>query len=1064
MKKTRHALSYPAPGSSLRQLLANTIALILFLGFSLQMATKTYGQNNREISGKITNADGTPLAGVSILEKGTRNGTTSKEDGTYKITVSGAPARLVISFVGFKTREFALSGRSVLNVALEQGDGELEKLVVVGYGTQRKRDVTGSIVSVSAKTLSEVPAANIGIGLQGRAAGLEIQKVGTSPNATPVIRIRGERSILGSNDPLLVLDGIPYEGGGLNDINPQDIASIEVLKDASATAIYGSRGANGVILISTKKGKAGPARVNFSDYYGVNSITKEYPVFNAQEYTAMRAAANAATNAGYLNDAFETANLAKGVNTDWQDLMYQQGYTTDNSLTVSGGSEDGSSYSLGGGYYKETAVLPGQDFGRYSLRATVDSKVGKHLKVGLNSLNTYSTANGSQFLNGGSMFPILAASPLYTPDSSGIIVLSPYGNTTDKTGTYNPVYLKHNNNNWVDLVKRFRSFNTLYGELQITKGLKYRLNVGLNYRREEDDQFKGADTKGNPSFFRPSQGNTASVNNQEGYGYTLENILTYDKEFRGGHKLSFTGLYSTEQDITHNTSVSKDSINADFIQYYDLGLSNPSNNVKAVLGGAAATWGLESYMGRINYSFENRYLLTLTYRIDGSSRLAPGHKFHDYPALSTGWHISDEKFMQKISFINDLKLRVGYGETSNQAINPYASLGNVSPYNGLTTPGATGSVTTYNYGPATVVTGYNLQSLPNSNLDWEYTRTTNIGLDYAILGNRISGSADYYDAHTRNILFGLALPITSGVTGSYVSNIGEMSNKGFEFSLSTLNIVNKNGFNWSTDLNIFWNRNKLLKLYNGFTENIGSQLFVGQPLSAIYDYKKIGIWQSGDAAKAAVYGVQPGYIKFADLNNDGKIDPTNDRTIIGSGQAKWQGGITNRFAYKGFDLSFVIYTRMGGTLVSQVYQPYSAYLAILNGIRNNVKVDYWTPTNPTNNFPSPAGMLASGAIGLSTLGYYDASFVKMRSINIGYSFNSRVLNRISAQSIRIYVTAENPFVLYSPYMKAGGVDPEATALGNTGVQNPGNLSSRALTVGLATPPTRAFLLGLNVGF
>ena len=1053
MKKDRHALS--------------RIVVLLLFGFFLQMTTKSYGQNSRDISGKITNAEGSPLAGVSIVEKGTTNGTTSKEDGSYKITVSDVHAHLLVSFIGYKTREFTLTGKPILNVAMEQGEGELEKLVIIGYGTQKRRDVTGSIVSVSAKTLSEVPAANIGVGLQGRAAGLEIQKVGTQPGATPVIRIRGERSILGSNDPLLILDGIPYEGGNLNDINPQDIASIEILKDASATAIYGSRGANGVLLISTRKGKPGAARVTFSDYVGINSITKKYPVFNAQEYTAMRLAANAATNAGYLNDVFETANLAKGVNTDWQGLMYQHGLSTDNSITVSGGSPDGSSYSLGGGYYKETAVLPGQDFGRYSLRATVDTRIGKHAKIGINSMNTYSTANGSQFLNSGSMFPIVAASPLYTPDSSGITVLSPFGNTTDKTGNYNPVFLKHNNNNWVDLVKRFRSFNTLYGEYQFTPAIKYRVNVGLSYRREEDDQFKGADTKLNPSFFRPSQGNTASVNNQEGYGYTLENILTYDKEFRGGHRVTFTGLYSIEQDISHNTSVSKDSINADFIQFYDLGLSNPSNNVKAVLGGSQATWGLQSYMGRINYSFLNRYLLTLTYRVDGSSRLAPGHKYHDYPALSTGWHLSDEKFMQGISFINDLKLRVGYGETSNQAINPYASLGNVTPNNGLAAAGTIGSTTTYNYGPATVVTGYNLQSLPNSNLDWEYTRTTNIGLDYAVLGSRILGSVDYYNAHTRNILFGLTLPITSGVTGQYVSNIGEMSNKGFEFSLTTINISNNNnsnGLGWTTDLNIFWNRNKLLKLYNGFQQNISSQLFVGQPLSAIYDYKKEGIWQTADAAKAASYGVQPGYIKFADLNNDGKIDATNDREVIGSGQAKWQGGITNRFTYKGFDLSFVVYARMGGTLVSQVYQPYGGYVALLNGIRNSVKVDYWTPTNPTNKFPSPAGMLSSGAIGLSTLGYYDASFIKMRSINLGYNFNSRILNSVKAQSFRVYVTAQNPFVLYSPYMRAGGVDPEATALGNTGVQNPGNLSSRALTIGLATPPTRAFLFGVNVGF
>lgn len=484
-----------------------------------------------------------------------------------------------------------------------------------------------------------------------------------------------------------------------------------------------------------------------------------------------------------------------------------------------------------------------------------------------------------------------------------------------------------------------------------------------------------------------------------------------------------------------------------------------------MVSGRDSTWGLVSYMARINYSYKDRYLLTLTGRIDGSSRLAEGHKYHHYPAMSAGWHISQEDFMQSVNFVNDLKLRVGYGETSNQSINPYASLGNVTPNNGLSpTLGATGSIIHYNFGPGTVVTGYNLQSLPNANLDWEYTRTVNVGVDATVLNNRVTFTGEYYSARTRNVLYGLTLPITSGVTGQYVSNIGEMSNKGFEFSLSTINIADKGGFSWSTDLNIFWNRNKLARLYNGFKQDIANQLFVGQPLSAIYDYQKIGIWQTADSAQAAVYGAKPGYIRFADQDKNNAIEPNNDRKVLGSGQATWQGGLTNRFTYKGFDLSFVIYARMGGMLVSQVYQPYAAYLSILNARRNNVKVDYWTPTNPTNKFPSPAGMLASGAIGLTTLGYYDASFIRMRSINLGYSFDAKLLNRIKAQNIRVYVSAQNPFVLYSPYMREGGVDPEATAFGNTGVQNPGNLSPRALTIGVMTPPTRAFLFGVNVRF
>jgi hypothetical protein len=430
-----------------------------------------------------------------------------------------------------------------------------------------------------------------------------------------------------------------------------------------------------------------------------------------------------ANNASAPYQAEELIAKAKGLSTDWQDLMYKNGIVTDHNLSVSGGSTGGSTFSLGGGYYKETTVLPGQDFERYSLRATIDTRIGKKLKVGLSTLNSLSLTHGSQFNN--PMFPILTLSPLMQPyDSAGNIVLSPTGNTTDRVSQYSPLYLKQNKeeSQWVDKVRRLRTFNTLYGEYEIIKGLKYRLNVGLDYRQQENDQFQKSDKPLSPSYFRAKKGNTASVNNAEGYGYTLENILTYDKTI-GKHRFTLTGLYSWQEDHTHNTFVSKDSIDEDFIRFYNLGQANASNLVKPIVSGSETSFALESYMVRLNYAFDDRFLATLTERIDGSSRLAPGNKYHDYPAISLGWNIGSEKFMEQFNFLDNLKLRVGAGQTSNQSVSPYASLGLVSPYNynGYSSPAAPGGTIRYNYGPTTIVTGYNLVTLPNPNLDWEYT-------------------------------------------------------------------------------------------------------------------------------------------------------------------------------------------------------------------------------------------------------------------------------------------------------------------------------------------------------
>ncbi|MDF2192290.1 TonB-dependent receptor [Paraflavitalea sp. CAU 1676] len=1042
------------------------IAIVLSVLAAITLAVPVYAQTDIRVKGRITGPGAQPVPRASVTVKGSTVGTSSDDLGNFEITVA-SNGTLVISSVGFAAREVAVNGQTTLNVSLA-ATTDLGEVVVVGYGTQRKRDVTGATVNVSEKALRDVPVPNIQQALIGRAAGLEIQQVGNQPGAGAQIRIRGTRSISGLNEPLYVLDGIPWDGN-LNDINPDDVASVDILKDASSTAIYGSRGANGVILLTTKKGRTGETRLSYNGYYGIGSATNKFPVYNAQEYQAMRNASSWAT--GYLPE--EQNGISLGRNTDWQDLMYENSMRTNHNISILGG-RDGNSYSLGGGYYKETTLMPGEDFTRGSLRATIDFKVGKRLKAGLNTMNSMSYARGSQFVSGSAIFRMLANSPLMPAyKADGSVYLLPNSNVDDNNaGVYNPLLLK-GDKTWDDRVRRIRTFNSLYAEYEFIKGLKYRINVGLSFAQEFGGQFRNHDdtAAGRPSYFRPSQGNLARVANGEAWGYTLENLLYYDKTI-GDHKINFTGLYSVQESQSFSNFIQKDSITEDFVKFYNLALSTPVNSQNTSVGGAESRWALISYMARLNYAYKDRYLLTATFRRDGSSRLAPGNQWFNYPAVSAGWMLSEESFLQNVKQLSLLKLRVGWGRTSNQAINPYDSKGLVNNSNGLPAGNTGGNITRYNFGP-TIVTGYNVVTLPNPNLSWEFTSTTNIGVDFGLLNNRITGSMEYYISKTNDILYNVNLPVTSGVAGGFATNIGEMENKGFEFAASADVINSRSGFNWSVDLNFFWNNNKLVKISDNVTQDIGSQLFVGQSMTALYDFKKLGVWQLEEAEQAAAAGSSPGQLKILDYSGpngkpDGVINTTYDRHVIGDMDADFQGGITNRFSYKGFDLSAVITARFGGLLVSQVHQPLASYISILDGRRNAIKVDYWTPNNPTNWFPIPQATTSGDT--WRTLGYYDASYVRIRSINLGYTFGKDLLKRMNVQGARLYFTIDNVGILYSPYFDKTGLDPQATASGDRGVggvlnnlrQN--DRGNGALVVGLSTPPRRTFTLGVNLSF
>lgn len=998
----------------------------------------------RAITGLVTESNGNALPSVSIQEKGTTNGVLTDASGFYRITVTTEDPVLIFSFVGYATQEVAVGAQTNVNVTLLTSEIGLEEVVVVGYGTVRKSDVTGSITSVEVDKLRDVPAATISKALQGKAAGVEIQNIGRQPGAGTLVRIRGNRSLSASNDPLVIVDGIPF-GGNLNDISSDNIASIEVLKDASATVIYGSRGSNGVIIITTKKGEAGDIKVTYNGYFGLNTVAREYDLFDAEEFTNFRTVANY-TN--YMPD--ETESMLLGREVDWQGLMYQTGVTNNHELTLSGGTEK-FQYSVSGGYYDETGVLPIIKYSRYNLRMAIDQQLGKRFRLGITSLNSISNTANSQATR--MMWPIYSLTPLMVPyENDGTVNKQP---AFDTDYTYNPLTWL-DQSNWGDQNRRNSSFNTMYLEVDLFKGLKYRANLGYDYSTGEYNSYQGSDTE-----MRQGSENTGQISNSDNMAYTIENLLIYDETF-GNHRVGVTAMQSIQESTSTESSFTGTTVAADYIQWNNANLfevidATPDVPARNEYHNYYRNWTLASFMGRINYSFMDRYLVTLTGRSDGSSRLAEGKKWHSYPAAALAWKIKEESFLKNVDAVSTLKIRAGYGQTSNTSIDPYRTLGGLSG-------------TVYSFG-GQGVNGYYVSTLPNSDLSWEYTKQTNIGLDFGFLQDRINGSVDLYLQKTDGVLLGVQLPPSQGVPGSFLKNIGSTENKGMEFVLNAIIIDPKaeKGFSWDINTNVFFNREKITALQDtSITQDIGNGWFVGYPSSAIYDYVKLGIWQLGEEVDAAVYGAKPGDIKLEDLDpdGDGPLEPDGkitdaDRKILGSSQPDLMGGFTSTMGFKGFDLSVVGYFRVGGMIASTLHMP-NNYWNRLDGRRGQLKVDYWSPTNPTNDMPKPD--MSINAARTNVLGYFDGSFLKIRSINLGYNIDQKYTQWLGANSgIRIYASVTDPFIFFSPYLEAGGLDPEPTNNASSD-NNALGMPSRTLVVGTGIPPVTKYIFGLNVRF
>ena len=994
-------------------------------------------QQTKQVSGQVTDSQG-PLIGATVMEKGTNNGTVTDFDGNFSLNVNPG-ATLVVSYVGYESQE--VKAADGMRVNLKEDGHVVNEVVVIGYGTQRREAVTGSVANIGGEKLNQVAASNAAQALQGRVAGVLMTQTSSKPGAEMQVRIRGQRSLTASNDPLIVLDGIPFMGA-LSDINPTDIKSMDILKDASATAIYGSRGANGVIIITTVKGTQGtPAKVTYNGYVSFRSVFKKYPMMDGPTFSKFRQYAGK-----YQNSLDENDNT----NTDWQDLYYQTGVSHNHDISVAGGT-NGGSYSFGAGYYKDESVVPTEGYQRISVRGNFDQKVGEFFRFGLSTNNSYRMTEGVN-----NMYNILSSTPISSPyDENGN--LKRYNALpADDQAVVTKETVERDKDVWLSENKGFGSYNTLFAEVKCpwVEGLSYRINVGLNYRTSKSGSFTGTGVNNKDE----NAINGASIGENQTRNWAVENLLSYDRIFAEKHNVNVVAMYSAEQTRYESTGASADGIPADYFQYYALDKATGANvNVNNY-----NYWqsGLVSWMGRVMYSYDNKYMLSVAVRSDASSVLAKGHQWHTYPAVSAGWNIARESFMENVKWVDNLKFRVGYGETSNQAISAYKTLGGLGIRN-------------YNFGDGTNhKAGYYVNSLPNPELGWEYSKTWNFGLDFSLFNGRLYGTFEYYSQKTNDILLNVNLPSTSGVS-SYTGNIGKTQNKGWEFTLNGIIIDNKNGWNWEAGINMYQNRNELTELASGETRDEGNLWFVGYPIDVIYDYEYEGLWQAGEEDQMAI--LEPGgNIGMIKVKHDRALDengnPTraigaDDREII-SMEPDLIGGFNTTVGYKNFDLTVIGSFQIGGKLISAIHSS-NGYLNMLTGRRNNIDVDYWTEQNTGAKYPKPGGIQSGDNPKYgSTLGYFNAGYLKFRTITLGYNFeNLKAIKDLGISRLRLYASIQNPFVLFSPYNNESGLDPETNSWSNENTAVGYSFGSHRMPIiGYNTPATRNFLFGLNVTF
>ena len=1043
-------------------------AIALFLLFACSFLTASA---QRAINGKVTDETNNGIPGVSVTIKGQKQGAVTNGEGQF--TINAEPGQtLVFSYIGYTPKEVAAGTATTLNVNLAPQQNDLSEVVVIGYGTAKKADVTGSIAGIGAKEIERLPVQNALQAVQGRVSGVDVTS-NARPGEVGSIRIRGNRSLLATNSPLYVVDGVPLNAGGIESISPHDIESIDILKDASATAIYGSRAANGVVLVTTKRGRNGVTSISYNAISTFEKIHTEDEQFNSGEYAEYRRDAYRVLKQGtafgyntpYPNPAEDKKilgtdpvaweNIAKGYTwvdqanlipqmrpttaeeaarwgvsevpvydgsriptTDWTDYVSRTGITQDHTLSVSSGTEKLSAY-FSAGYLDQKGTNNGQDFKRYSTKLSIDFKPTDWFTLGASINGTWSvqnygyTGSGSRGANG-----IYAAArgmlPFAQPyDAEGNYIFQPGGDI----GILNPIL---EDQYVISERTSLRALGSFYAEIQPIKGLRYRVNFGPDFRNFRSGQFQDANSI-NRGGGAASSTNYARLQQTQNFSYTLDNLIFYDKQIGDKHKINVTLLQSSQLNRNENSDMTATNLPYDSQLWYNL-----SSTAKGALDGWGSGYSkntLASFMGRVNYSFMDKYLLSVSNRWDAASVLAEGNKWSSFPSVALGWKLEEEAFMKNVKWVNQLKPRIGFGVIGNSAIQPYSTAGGLTQM-----PIVFGNQVSLGYVPSDPKAA-NPTTMPNKDLKWETTTQYNFGIDYALFNNRISGSVEYYRSTTDDLLINRPIVSVSGFTSTYF-NVGQTQNKGFEFSISSRNIDNPN-FKWTTDFNIATNTDKVVELYNGKNDAVELNAFIGQPLFVRYDFNKIGIWQLADAEEMAKFnangaGFKAGDIRVEDLNGDYKIDNNNDRKVIGNQFPKYTGGMTNTFNYKNWELSFFIYARTGFTVEGGA--------ADMQGRYASRKIDYWRTDNPTNAYPRADFGNGGQPLYYSSMNYQDGSFVKLRNVSLGYSLSQKTLENIHLKNFKIYAQVLNPYL----YTKNGFIDTDINS----------SISSRSVVLGL----------------
>ena len=992
----------------------------------------TASAQSKSVSGTVVDKAGEPVIGASVVVKGTTNGTITDFDGNFSLQGVPNDGTIQISFVGYKTQDVSVAGKSSVKVVLAEDTEMLDEVVVVGYGVQKKSDVTGALTRVDAEQLNSRPVNNAFEALQGKAAGVDITS-NQRPGEIGSIRIRGNRSLNASNSPLYVVDGVPLSAGGIESLNPRDIESIDILKDASSTAIYGSRGANGVILITTKRGKVGALSLTYngtltlenrvdkspamsaSDYITwhrwayYNSATSKYPMGNAPEQNwdePMFGGDNAAlanVSKGWVNGTWDGSKVT---DTDWTDMVTQTGITHEHTLSATGGTETmQSAFSVG--YLNNQGTQKGQEYERFNVSLSVDLQAKPWFKMG-GSINAsygiqeygYSRTGQSTGSGPTDIYSAAKAIPRYTVpyDEDGDIILQPGGSVTN-VYTVVDEWKKSNENR-----QTYRALGSFYAQIDFSKiwepleGLTYKFAFGPDFRYYRRGIFIDSS-----SAVKMGSANYASWNSSRYFSWTLDNMLMYNKKF-GEHNIGVTLVQSASKYNAETASMSEKNVLVPEFLWNNMGLIDITNSDKygANMGTGKSENQLASYLARVNYSFKDRYLLTISGRYDGSSVLAAGNKWAFFPSAALGWRLDQEEFMKDIEWIDQLKARFGVGMTGNSAVDAYGTLGVISAY---WMPFSTGNTQIFVTNEPYYTSGSN--KMPNKELGWEKTTQFNYGIDFSFLKGRLGGTIDIYHTRTTDLLMARTIPSLTGYP-SIMDNIGETKNFGIEVTLNTIPVQIKD-FQWNSDLNFAFQKDEIVELAYGKQDDINNAWFIGESIAVHYGYENDGLWQASDAEEMAKFNAnghkfEEGLVKPIDQNGDYKIDD-QDRVILGNKNPTFTAGWSNTFSWKGFDLSVELYGRFG-------YMVSTGGEGQL-GMYQQREIDYWTPDNPNAEWQKPIYSTGGGDSYASLLGFKDASFIKIRNISLGYNFSKNLCKKIGINSLKAYVQGKNLGNLYS---------------------------------------------------